>query len=78
MESGINANEWRTVYSPRMRCAVRSSLPQAGKRVKKDLKTFSFTNEIAPSHLLLNLFALVTANLLIRFIKKIAKCNSLI
>jgi len=32
--SGISANAWRTVDSPRMRCAVRPSLRQAGKRVK--------------------------------------------
>jgi len=32
--SGINVNAWRTVDSPRMRCAVRPSLRQAGKRVK--------------------------------------------
>ena len=32
--SDININAWRTVYSPRMRYAVRPSLRQAGKRVK--------------------------------------------
>ena len=29
----INVNAWRIVYSPRMRFAVRPSLPQAEKRV---------------------------------------------